>query len=278
MTCLYERMKNYENTDNVEDYQSFLVRVDGKKFSTFTKKYFKKPFDPLFTSIMTDTANELLCFFNPNLVYVCSDEITLIFMRKYSYDDWKNGEYRTDFRQAHPFNGRQEKLVTLVASKTSVIFNRRLRETMGDTFFSVDDEPVFDGKFIFFDCSSPQKENEEIINYLEWRSRQTYANCVSSVCRSVFAGNEKIIKGKGVCEMIEMMKEKGFDFETEISRELKYGHFCKKIEVSKSVFVDALNSHTACLRNVPYNFVVDINSDNYDDTALQTIKDSLKII
>lgn len=274
MTCLYERMKQYEDNENVENYQSFLVRVDGKKFSTFTKKYFKKPFDPHFTSIMKDTANELLCFFNPTLVYVCSDEITLIFMRKYAYDDWKNSEFKKEFLHTHPFNGRKEKLTTLIASKTSVIFNRRLKEVLKETTFSASDEPIFDGKFICFDCS-PEKENEEIINYLAWRSRQTYANCVSSVCKNVSGGNQKAMQCKGVTEMIQMMKrEYGFDFETEISSELKYGCFCKKVEVRKAVFSDLIGD-AFCWRNVPYNFVVDINGDDYDDTACQTIKDSL---
>jgi len=72
------RMKSLEKTEIILPYQSFVVRVDGNCFSRFTSG-FRKPFDPAFQKAMIRTANSLLVRYNPTLVFVCSDEISLVF-------------------------------------------------------------------------------------------------------------------------------------------------------------------------------------------------------
>ena len=89
---LGERMKLYENnclsTIKIEPFRPFLVRLDGRAFSTFTNG-FKKPFDFMFTKAMILTTSDLLIEFNAVTGYSHSDEITLIFKAHCTKNDYQ---------------------------------------------------------------------------------------------------------------------------------------------------------------------------------------------
>lgn len=109
---LGERMKSYESENFLLPYQPYLVRLDGKNFSTFTNG-FKSPFDKNFTNSMVVTMNDLVKFTNASTGFCCSDEITLIFPPVCTKEEYDLKENKT----CHLYNGRIIKLNTILASR-----------------------------------------------------------------------------------------------------------------------------------------------------------------
>lgn len=86
---LSDIMKQYEwqHVHLIPKKFHFMVRLDGKNFSTFTRgfkqKDSKNPFDPNFQQAMINTMNDLVLKFSSVATgYVHSDEITLVFPSK----------------------------------------------------------------------------------------------------------------------------------------------------------------------------------------------------
>ncbi len=79
------RIKKYEKeSEYIIPYSNYIiVRVDGHKFSKFTKG-FKKPFDSIIVETMENTAKDLFVEFNAVTAYVQSDEITLVIPPQFS--------------------------------------------------------------------------------------------------------------------------------------------------------------------------------------------------
>ena len=76
---LGDRQKFYEKTTErvIDPSQYIIVRIDGHKFSKFTKG-FNKPFDEVLSTAMIETTKELVKRFNAVTGYTQSDEITLL--------------------------------------------------------------------------------------------------------------------------------------------------------------------------------------------------------
>jgi tRNA(His) guanylyltransferase len=111
-----ERMKTYERSSEsqIDQTKPVIARIDGHKFSKFTKG-FKRPFDDRLHETMRLTTEDLLTQFNAYLGYTESDEITLIF---HECDEEK--------RQEFIFSGRTQKLSSLLASYATARFNFHL--------------------------------------------------------------------------------------------------------------------------------------------------------
>ena len=93
--------KSYDIT--IERNEHIIVRLDGHKFSTFTRD-FKKPFDDIIGDAMKNVTMDLVSRFNAFTGYTQSDEITLFIPSL-----MKDGEtYRK-----HAYNGRIQKLNSL---------------------------------------------------------------------------------------------------------------------------------------------------------------------
>ena len=77
---LAARMKAYEEPlDHVVDPNlPFIIRLDGHKFSKFTKG-FRKPFDVRLHRAMVRSACDVLSELRPTVAYTQSDEITFVF-------------------------------------------------------------------------------------------------------------------------------------------------------------------------------------------------------
>ena len=111
---LEKRMKMYEelNKQFLLPNQYVLMRLDGKSFSSFTKKYFKKPFDDEFTWLMQSTMEYLVDNISGAVAgYTQSDEITILLSDKKTkgMEGW--------------FNYRVDKMCSLAASMASAYFN-----------------------------------------------------------------------------------------------------------------------------------------------------------
>ena len=89
------RLKGYEREfeSRINLHSFIVVRLDGHKFSKFTKG-FKVPFDDILSNTMQKTSEDLLEKFGATLTYKQSDEITMIFppqfkerLKPIKYDD-----------------------------------------------------------------------------------------------------------------------------------------------------------------------------------------------
>ena len=104
------------------------VRIDGKRFSKFTKK-FAKPFDIRIKDAMAETAKYLTETTNANIGYVQSDEITLIYTP-------------SDEQKEYMFGGKVSKINSILASQATAFFNNYIQK---HNMVSEDD-------LAFFDC------------------------------------------------------------------------------------------------------------------------------
>lgn len=248
---LGDRMKRYENIiDNlitIKPNESFIIRLDGRSFSKFTKK-FHKPFDIVFIKAMSLTTLDLVKQFNAQTGYTHSDEITLIFDSKcneleYLEKKSKNISMKDDSLSTfHMFNGRIQKILSLISSYCSVRFNYHLvkliepiEELYDLKFVEVikSMNATFDSRIMIFD----QAKKYEILNHQIWRSiHDCYRNAVSTYAYTYFG--PKKIENKNTNQMIQMLlNEKNLDWNdsTQVPTFIKHGLYCKKIIVDKII-------------------------------------------
>lgn len=187
---LGQRMKFYEGMydQSLLPLLPAICRLDGRAFHSFTKGL-KRPFDVDFANLMDEVAKWLMVETGAIATYVQSDEISLI---------WFQETYKSQLF----FNGRIQKLQSVLASQCSVHFNKLLH------FFipaKNNVEPVFDCRV----WSVPIQE--EAVNYLIWRQNDCTRNSISMAAQSCFS--HKQLMHKDCDEMQEMMfQEKGVNW------------------------------------------------------------------
>lgn len=175
---LADRMKEYELAEAGRVSLRGLpvvARVDGRAFHTLTRKLkAQQPFDDKFISLMDDTCKFLVEETHAVVGYVQSDEITLLL----SDDSF--------------FNGRFQKLTSVIASLAAAKFNRLLVERytdipLGNVF------PSFDTRVWVV----PTKE--EAVNAVLWREYDASKNSVAMLAQSLFS--HKDLQNKNGNEM-----------------------------------------------------------------------------
>ena len=102
--------KKYDT--KIEPNEHIIVRLDGHKFSTFTKDFYK-PFDNIIGNAMKQVTIDLVLKFNASTGYTQSDEITL---------------FIPFTEREHIFNGRIQKLNSLITSFTTTKFNEYIQK------------------------------------------------------------------------------------------------------------------------------------------------------
>lgn len=236
---LAKRMKSYEHDSKILPYTAYVVRLDGHKFSTFTKG-FQRPFDKHFTDAMVLTLNDLVDFSNASTGFCCSDEISLIFPAICTKE-----EYEKNDKICHSFGGRVIKQNTIFASRCSVLFNNNIR-----CIFSQLDEAskllytnsflekianctcLFDSRVVHI----PYEKEFECANNLLWRSvYDCHKNAVSSHARNCFG--HKAILDKNSLQMIDMMKQNNLVWD-DVPLYFRYGVYAKKDLVTMVTTVD----------------------------------------
>jgi tRNA(His) guanylyltransferase len=212
------RMKKYEESTTsgkILPNTPFIIRLDGHKFSTFTKP-FRRPYDERFAAAMLVTAEKLLLHFNAYSVYTCSDEITLVFPACQSEE------------QQVMHNGKVSKITTLSASYASVCFDRALK---GQTF-----DPVQDARLIeHLESSVPHFDSrvfnlpndEEVLNNLVWRCHyDCVRNSVSGLAAAYMTQRERHAISKD--QLLAILKEKHNVDWHEMNPHFKYGTLFKR--------------------------------------------------
>lgn len=215
---LSDRMKEYESAEAGRRFMRrlpVLVRIDGKRFSKFTKDL-EKPFDERFAECMIGTTKQLVREFKPVLAYTQSDEITLLF-----YEDGPDSQIA--------FDGRISKMVSVLAAFTSVQFNGWLGTTLPD---KTEDEPIFD-------CRAWQvPSKEEAANVFLWREMDAARNSIQMAAYAAF-GHSKT-NNKNTKEMQEMLfNEKGINW-NDYPDHFKRGTFVRRYTVERELSAEEL--------------------------------------
>lgn len=127
----------------------FYLRLDGWRFRVLAEDVgAEKPFDERFAKCLVSSGRAIFeRGFSPTLVYVFSDELNILFDGK------------------APFNGRIEKIDSVIPSLVSTAFSIKLQELFNKKVVA-----AFDSRVIV--CPS----DEKILEYLVWRQTNAWRN------------------------------------------------------------------------------------------------------
>jgi len=202
-------MKDYEvySSLKVPKNSKVIVRLDGRAFHKLARDLnLVKPYDDNFYHVMSEVCEDLFREFSPLFVYTFSDEISLLFDKL-------------------PFDGRIEKLDSVIASFTSSSFVIHY-----DADFKK--PPAFDSRIIPIN-------DEDILKYFRWRQEESWSNCVNSHGISYLKtrysnseANDKI-KGMKLNEIHELLFQNNInlnDIETYKKRGIGIYRKSKKVE------------------------------------------------
>lgn len=179
-----------------------VLRVDGRAFHTFTKKY-NKPIDERIMNAMVSATKDWIKEFNGLIGYTQSDESTVILPR-----------YEKDSLSELPYGGRVSKLVSLSASYFTLMFNKY----MGDSQWKA-----------MFDCRIFQVDSEDdVVGVLRWRQLDGYRNGITSLAASKRSNKE--LEKLGTKQRQDIVREYQ-EFDKYKAHHILHGTFVKKNEV-----------------------------------------------
>ena len=164
---LGDRMKQYEAAEagrRLMPLLPALARLDGRAFHSFVRGL-ARPFDKRLSDLMIDTATFLVRETNAAIGYTQSDEITLA---------WVPEEYDAQIF----FDGRIQKMTSMLAALCSAHFNRRLPAFLPAEF--AERLPVFDCRV----WNVPTLE--EAANTFLWRELDATKNSISMAARAYY--------------------------------------------------------------------------------------------
>lgn len=186
-----EAAETSDENDTLYPYEAFIIRVDGRAFHTFTRGM-AKPFSAVLDECRNAAAEAVLKSLKPTFAYHQSDEISYV---------WDQVEAPAT---EHPFNGRKDKLLTLVASLTSTAFALKYAQLTGD--FSK--TPHFDGRVAA--RFSNRTAFADAVRCVQWRENDALRNSMQMYGQSLFSHKE--LNKKSVGNIYDMAKEKGWDW------------------------------------------------------------------
>ena len=201
-------MKEYEIFSDlrVPVNSKIIVRLDGRSFHSFARKMnLTKPYDDNFYKVMVEVSKELFKEFSPLFIYTFSDEISILLDKI-------------------PFNGRVEKINSIMASFTSSSFSINYNEEFPKAI-------AFDSRII------PINDNE-IYDYFKWRQDEAWRNCVNGYgvhfLKSKYSSktaNEKI-NGLDLSDIHELLFKDGINLnDVEIWKKRGIGLYRKNKEI-----------------------------------------------
>lgn len=204
-------MKTFEKDipHQISNDQSFIVRLDGRAFHSFTRGL-QKPFSPELRFCMVETAKHLAEKFNAKLAFVQSDEITLLF------------QYEVGPAE-HMFGGKRDKFISLTAAEASVFFNDVIRQNIPEKSYM---RPVFDSRIVRCDDSEIP-----LLNF-RWRQMDCVRNAIAMIAQANIS--HKKLQGVNVRGQIEMLRDMGVMYEA-FSEFERLGTFIRKVRVKKEL-------------------------------------------
>lgn len=205
---LGDKCKRFEkhNEDKLMPGLPILIRIDGVSFHNFTKKA-EKPFDDAFIKAMHNTCIDLIKYFNFEIGYVQSDEISFMLPNTYSQ-----------------YGLRKQKLVSHIASYASMRFNEHIKDS-GFSFHKI--------KQGFFDCRIWQVSTiEQCEEYFMWREMDASRNSINMLASTKFS--HKKLQGVSTKKRLKMLEDIGVIWEN-LETVYKRGSFYKKLIYLKSL-------------------------------------------
>lgn len=221
---LSERMKTFEavNKTRLMIRTPVIVRVDGRAFHTYTRK-FNKPKDDRIDKAM-DYTMLYLCRNIPGCIfgYCQSDEISLVITDYKTLDTSPWYDYEV------------EKLVSVIASMATLAFNNAIRDIMNDTDYCT---ATFDARVFNLPA-------HEVENYLIWRQQDCIRNAIQGYAQAYYS--QKELHGKSCSVMTEMLEERGIIW-VNMDSKIRNGRLAMKI-----VSENSLETPWAILDTTPY--------------------------
>ena len=217
---LGDRMKQYESAEagrRLMPLLPALARLDGRAFHSFVRGL-ARPFDKRLSDLMLDTATFLVRETNAVVGYTQSDEISLA---------WVAEEYDAQIF----FDGRIQKMTSMLSALCSAHFNRRLPAFLPTEF--ADRLPVFDCRV----WSVPTLE--EAANTFLWRELDATKNSISMAARAYY--EHAVLHDKSGSEMQELLWQKGVNW-NDYPTFFKRGTFVRRQKVSRAFTLTELEA------------------------------------
>ena len=217
-TALGDRMKEYEKAEGGRRFLPLLpicARIDGRSFSKWTSDLVR-PYDERLSRIMKETTRWLVEQTSALVGYTQSDEISLLF-------------YSPSRKSTVFFDGRIQKLTSVLASMTTARFNTLVPENL----------PEKASYPATFDCrvwSVPTRE--EAANVFLWRELDATKNSISMAARHYYS--HKQLMNKNGSEMQEMLYQKGVNW-NDYPPFFKRGVFLQRKAVVRKFTADELS-------------------------------------
>jgi len=206
MSSLSDRMKGYEKvTSYVLPQRTYtIIRVDGKNFSKYTKR-FEKPFDTMLSNVMDIATAETAKMLNPKFAYTQSDEASFL------VTDFENIESQ------QMLGGKIQKLASIVAAKFTAEFNKAMLQALStqidndrDFIAMLQDDRVPEINAVFDARVFTIADYREVSNYFIWRQQDATRNSVSMAASAVYSHKE--LNGKSNSDKQDMLMEKGINW------------------------------------------------------------------
>lgn len=220
------RMKSYEreSESTLDLSKPIVARIDGKRFSKFTKGMLK-PFDHRMTECMANTTLALMENLHADIGYTQSDEITLVFLPK-KYNN----------KVVIPFDGRIQKCSSIFAAIATANFIREydfVRESVeelkeGSPFYIEGASPFKHGVTPYFDCrvfNAPSAG--EASNVVLWRVQDAIKNSIS--CAYRWTLGHKSMQNLSGKEMVAGMEANGIDFHNVFHETIRSGIMYRRV-------------------------------------------------
>lgn len=196
----YFKLKEMKYRNILPSKGWFVIRVDGKAFSTYTQGLIK-PFDTRITDAMIAVAKSMCAEIqNVKMAFYQSDEISIVL------SDLDNPETNLWF------DGQVQKMVSVASSLATAYFNQNFKHPNRKL-------GLFDARVFRLDSE------EDVKNYLLWRQNDAIKNGITAVSLKYYSHRE--IHGKSSDDKLEMIKSKG-DNVSQYHQGLIQGFFIKK--------------------------------------------------
>lgn len=217
---LGDRFKQFERMETERVLYTGLptiVRIDGRAFHTFTKK-FNRPFDQDFCKAMDDTTKVLVDETNALVGYTQSDEISLVI-----------APVRGD---AQPyFGGRVFKITSVLASLATITFNNEIWKYKDLGNRAIRNLPIFDARVF-------NVMTDDVVDYLKWREIDAFKNFVSMVAQH-HIGHKHLDKVNTKQKQEVLFNDHGININDFAPRYRRGGYFVRR-EVNKELDAETL--------------------------------------
>lgn len=190
-----QREHEMSSISKIPSDQCFIIRVDGRAFHTFTRGM-ERPFSTPFRNAMKSAASAVLQSLKPQFVYFQSDEISYVWLGR----DLEG--------YTHPFDGKVAKLLSVVASLTSVAFYKGCIDEGID--LSTRGLPHFDARLaemLPHNCTV-----QSLLQPVMWRENDAMRNAIAMVAQSMFSQTE--LHGQNTYSQATMASDAGFNWES----------------------------------------------------------------